>query len=216
MKTMNVPMVRIGLFVFLCLTLVVGSRGRPVVGAEPKMRGKGLLESKDQIVAAYKKSIARVVSILADKRIRESDRRTTVAAIQLAGALRAKEAVPHLVDLLLYGKEANIEDVERTRRDPAPPDSAAPAVQALINIGMPSLEAVCQKLVSTAKPTKNKNTLRLHCVWVIWKVLGTDLGKEYLLLCQKRHPKAKEVFNDVMGFSGFARERKGPQRNANE
>jgi hypothetical protein len=50
----------------------------------------------------------------------------------------------------------------------------------------------------------------------MWKVLGTDLGREYLLLCQKRHPEAKEVFDDVRGFVGFKRERKRPQSNANE
>jgi len=164
------------------------------------MKDKGLLESKDKIVASYNDSVARIVSVLANKKIRESDRPTTVAAIELAGTLRAKEAVPHLVNLLLYGKKGDIKDLMDIGRIPPPPDSASPAVQALIDIGVPSLEPVCKKLVSTSKPTKNKSTLRLHCVWVIWKILGTDLGMEYLLLCQKKYPEAKEVFDDVRGF----------------
>ncbi len=193
-----------GALVFLCLGVITGSHNNTFAAAETEMEDKGLLESKDEIAAAYKKSVARVVSILADKKLRESDRPRTVAAIELAGTLRAKEAVPHLVDLLLYGKKADIEDFRQTPRIPARPDSAAPAVQALIDIGMPSLEAVCQKLVETSKPTtRNKDALRLHCVWVIWKVLGADLGREYLILCQKRYPEAKKVFSDLMNFVWF-------------
>jgi len=182
----------------LLVGLVLESGSNAAAGAEKK--DNGLLESKDEILAAYKNRVAQVISVLSDKKIRESDRPTTIAAIELAGQLRAKEAVSHLVDLLLYGKKGPIEDLRRVRRKPEPPDLRAPAVQALINIGMPSLEAVCQKLVSTSKPIENRDTLRRHCVWVIWKVLGTDLGAEYMRLAQKRHPEAKEVFDDVRGF----------------
>jgi hypothetical protein len=203
MKTTSIDVMVVGALAIMCLLLIVRAGNVPVVAAEaePGTKERGLLESKDEMIAAYKSSVARVVSTLADKKIRESDRPTTVAAIELAGELRAKEAVLHLADLMLYGKTGPIEDPVEIGRVPARPDSAAPAVRALIDIGMPSLEAVSQKLLSTSKSTlMNKNTLRLHCLWVIWKVLGTDLGKAYLVLCQERHPEPKAWFDDAMNF----------------
>jgi hypothetical protein len=188
----------------LCMALGVGFGNGAVLGAEAERPAneRGLVESKDAMVAAYKDAVARVVSVLADEKIRESDRATTVAAIELAGTLRAKEAVPHLVDCLLYGRTHDITDVRVRRRLLRPPHARAPAVQALIDIGMPSLEAVRGKLVSASrsKRTITTCTLRLHCVWVVWKVLGTDLGKEYLVLWQEKDPEPKAWFDDMMGF----------------
>jgi len=204
MKTTSIDVMVVGALAIMCLLLIVRAGNVPVVAAEaePGTKERGLLESKDEMIAAYKSSVARVVSTLADKKIRESDRPTTVAAIELAGELRAKEAVLHLADLMLYGKTGPIEDPVEIGRVPAPPDAAAPAVQALIDIGVPSLGAVREKLVSAgaAKRTNTTDTLRLHCVWVVWKILGTDLGKEYLVLCQEKDPEPKAWFDDSMGF----------------
>jgi hypothetical protein len=204
MKARTTGVMLVGALAFLWLTLIIWSDNVPAVAAEAGLRTKekGLLESRDEMVAAYKSSVARVVSVLADRTIRESDRPTTVAAIELAGELRAKEAVPYLVELLLYGKKKDITERRETPSLPPPPDKRAPALQALIDIGVPSLAAVREKLVSASasKRTETTDTLRLHCVWVIWKVLGTDLGKEYLVLCQEKNPEPKGWFDDAMGF----------------
>jgi len=204
MKVKTTGVAAVGALAFLWLTLIIWSDNVAIVAAkaEPGTKERGLLESKDEMIAAYKSNVARVVSILADNRTRESDRATTVAAIELAGALRAKEAVPHLVDLLLYGRTGDITKQRETPSLPPPPDKRAPAVQALVDIGVPSLAAVRDKLVSASasKRTETTNTLRRHCVWVVWKVLGTDLGKTYLVLCQEKDPEPKAWFDDAMGF----------------
>jgi hypothetical protein len=181
-----------------CLALIFG-RG-DVKGADPHQNEENLIATLENVGADYDRAVARVVSILGDEKVRTANRPAMIKAIQLAGKLRAKEAVPLLVDLLLYGKKEDIQDRRDIGKQPEPPDVGAPAVEALIDIGVPSLGPVSDKLAATATEPKNKHTLRLHCTWVIWKVLGTDLGYEYLVLWHNKNPQAKEVFEDVKRF----------------
>jgi hypothetical protein len=125
-----------------------------------------------------------------------------VAAIEVAGILRSPKAVPYLLDLLLYGRERDYEDQTSIGRIGPSPESI-PAVEALIRIGIPSVEAACRLLAGFSEDTVNVQTLRRHCVWIIWKVLGGDLGREYLEVYQKSHPEAKKSIAVVLDFVGF-------------
>lgn len=179
-----------------------------LLGSElAEKRGDRVQESKEnfavsaeKMVAAYEQSVARVIEVIADKQKRETDRPSVIAAIEVAGRLRVKEAVPHLTELLLYGRKGNIADSEELSKIPAPPPKRAPAVQALIRIGMPSVEPAFEKWIRISATTKNRNTLGLHCLWIIKDVLGVDLAKAYMLMRQKDFPDKKEAFAEAMNF----------------
>jgi len=139
-------------------------------------------EAIGELRASRASRIKGLIRIVEDPLLRVPRREVVVSAIQLLGELRAREAVRPLVGLLLYGRRADIHDLPRREigKQPEPPDAAAPAVLALIQIGAPSLGPVTERLVTIAEDAKDKNHLWLHCLWVIKGVLGPRLGKAYL------------------------------------
>ena len=181
---------------------------RPAQAEGTAQTQPSLLQSREKIAADYDRNVAEIVRVLGDRGLRESDRATVVAAIELAGKLRAKEAVPQLVDLLLFGQKADLKDSPKNveRPDREPPDAVAPAVQALIDIGIPSLEPVCEKLAALKPDTENRQRIRYHCTWTLLRILGTEMGEQYLLLYVKAHPESKAALADTL--AGFQTMRK--------
>lgn len=189
----------------LCVIAAIWWDGtRPAHAEGTAQTQPSLLQSRDKIAADYDRNVAEIVRVLGDRGLRESDRATVVAAIELAGKLRAKEAVPQLVDLLLFGPEADLKDLPKDQqvlRLQEPPEVTAPAVKALIDIGIPSLEPVCQRLAALKPDTENRQRIRGHCAWTLYRILGTELGEQYLLLYVKSHPESKAALDDtIVGF----------------
>lgn len=152
-------------------------------------------EGKKEIRTRRKEVIGELLQIVNDVDLRRENRAAVLAAIELLGELRAKEAVPVLVSLLRFGRTGTIQD-RPVRRIPEPPHLRAPAVQALIDIGVPSLGPVTKQLVALTDETEAKYVLQLHCLWVIKGVLGPKLGKAHvniLLKTNKRAQKSKFV-----------------------
>ena len=124
--------------------------------------------------------------------MRRKDRAAVVTAIELLGELRAREAAPTLVQMLLFGKDADIHDSRMPGKQPPPPHDASPAVAALMKIGVPSLKPLTDRLVAITTNTQDNDTLSLYCYWPVEKILGPELGKEHLMLLCKRDNRAKE------------------------
>lgn len=147
-------------------------------------------EGKMEIVKRRKQQIEELLKIVNNITLRTKNRGAVVAAIELLGKLRAVEAVPSLIQLLLFGKKGDIHDPGQTLRFSAPPPEAASSVRALIKIGTPSLKPVTEQLVKISKETADYETLALHCLWVIKDVLGPELGKVYLTQLIKNDERA--------------------------
>lgn len=159
-------------------------------------------EGKMEILKHRKEQIEGLLKIVNDTKLRTKNRGAMVAAIELLGELRAEESVPVLVQLLLFGKKGDIHDSGFIKKLPLPPDQAAPAVKALIKIGIPSLKPVTEQLVKITKETKDYNTLALHCLCVIKNVLGPELGKAYLtqLIKSNKHAAKSRFVTDGLHF----------------
>jgi hypothetical protein len=144
---------------------------------EPAVRDQAVKEA----LASRKTQIQALLRIVNDRGLRETNRPAVVTAVKLLGNLRAEEASAALADLLLFGERADIHaSLDEELKDLLPPDTLAPAVAALIKIGVPSLKPVTKQLLSISDENKDKDVLCYHCLWVIKGVLGPRLGKAYL------------------------------------
>lgn len=134
-----------------------------------------------EVLASREAQVQALLTIAKDGDLRATNRPAVVTAVKLLGELRAEEATPALAGLLLFGEKADIHaSMEEIGKIPARPDSRAPAVAALIKIGMPSLKPVQKQLLAITNENKDKGVLCYHCLWVIKGVLGPRLGKAYL------------------------------------
>jgi hypothetical protein len=160
------------------------------------------LRGKAQIVAERKRCIAQLLAIIKSTELRKNNREAVLAAVELLGRLRAEEAAPVLTEMLLFGWRGDITDKNRWGKLPLPPDKATPVVPALARIGTPSLHHVKEKLLSIGQEDANKNTWKLHCLWVIKDILGPELGKAYLenLLKEDKRAKGNEWVKDGLRF----------------
>lgn len=94
------------------------------------------------------------------------------AAMNVLGEMRAIEAVNVL---MLYINFPSI-DMPIVQKITSL-DKIYPAVKSLINIGMPSLHAVIQKVKDS---DKSDATLVTKCRYIIFKILGAKLGQVYI------------------------------------
>jgi len=112
-------------------------------------------------------------------------------SILLLGDLRASEAVPVLVENIEY-ENTKIIDVwghlDKSER--------YPAVEALIKIGMPSVEPVIEKMARYDKEC----VARYNCVFIIERILGTHLAKEKLKIVieQTKDPAVRKNLEAVL------------------
>ena len=138
-------------------------------------------QAAKEVLASRHAQVQALLTIVKDGDLRAKNRAAVVTAVELLGDLRAEEASAALADLLLFGEKADIHaSDDEELKDPPLPETRAPAVAALIKIGVPSLKPVTKQLLSIADENKDKDVLCYHCVWVIKGVLGARLGKAYL------------------------------------
>lgn len=156
-------------------------------------------EGQSQLVAQRGTLIRKLLSIVEDDALGQKDRPAVVAAIEILGVLRAAEAAPVLARLLLFGHKADIHDKRFGGGEPQPHRSA-PAVQALIRIGMPSLKPVTEQLLAITEDTQDRNALQRHCLWVVKGVLGPRLGRAYLTQLCDTDQRARNSRFVTQGF----------------
>lgn len=105
----------------------------------------------------------------------EDEKRTVGTAMELMGAMRAPETVPMLIDHIGF-------ELRGIRGGSAwGKFSHMPAVGALINIGLPSLEPLTAKVAAD-----DDEVLRQRAAIVISQVLGTDIALLYVKGCRDR------------------------------
>jgi len=157
-------------------------------------------------VLAHRKTVAeQLIRVAADRDLAQDNRGAIVDAVELLGELRVAEAVPVLSEMLLFGREGTIHDMEEESR-PAPPDITSPAVRALIKIGMPALPILTDKLLAIREGTPDKSTLALNCFWVIKGILGPRLGLAYIVQLREDNPSARNdaLLQDGLRFMGLS------------
>jgi len=169
---------------------------KPATGADPTAGLTSedhavLLDAQQRIRQRRGRLIAELLRIVRDERLRRENRAAVIVAIQLLGDLRAKEAAPVLAGLLRFGYRGELTD-SHFRRIPDHPHKRGPAVKALIQIGVPSIEPVAEQLLAMSKATEHQAVLQRHCLWVIRGVLGPDLATEYLKGLIETDERAKD------------------------
>lgn len=118
--------------------------------------GEVIHEVQNELLAARKHLITRLIGIIKEKENRTKNQASVHAAILILGEIRALEAIEALVEYIgfprLYETEAGIISVQggsMLDRGLKGIGNTYPAVQALINIGEPCLDNVIDKLSLT-------------------------------------------------------------------
>ena len=78
---------------------------------------KKRLEGKKEILEQRKKLIERLLKLVKDPELKKKNRAAVVAAIELLGELRAEEAVPVFMNMLLFAAREDVYDREDDPRD---------------------------------------------------------------------------------------------------
>lgn len=127
--------------------------------------GIEIKEAQNQLLAARKDLIARLISIIEDKENRVKGQASVRAAIFLLGEMRSVEAIEALVEHIgfpfVYEGEPMIVDIEggMIHRGLKGIGKTYPAVSALIKIGEPCLDDVITKISSTDHVSEEKACL---------------------------------------------------------
>jgi len=115
-------------------------------------------------------------------------------AIMLVGEFRAIEAIPVLIENIEYINPKSIVSDEMISIV-----DYSPSAEALVKIGMPTIEPVIEKL-----GTYDRDCLgRQICAWIIKEVLGVKLGRYKLQLAIEETKDAKVKKNLQAVLPGF-------------
>lgn len=126
----------------------------------PEIRAKGSAE----ILARHRPEDIAEIRRIAEKYLPNATRQGTVRdSILLLGKLRAVVEIPFLVRNLTF--QAFYKNTKR----PQPPEDLYPAVQALIDIGKPSVQPVLSRLAS-----EDGDQLEANGALVLHHILGRD------------------------------------------
>lgn len=160
------------------------------------LREKLLSGKEDQIALARKEildqrtaTVNMLISIIQDKNLQETNRPAVLAAACLLGNLRAPEAIPALLDIILLFEYGWYE---------APPAgvlswvNGSPAGDALIKIGLPAVNPLVMRLVSDDKSIRDPISTRYLCGFVIEDILGYHLTAQYLMKAAAEYPESSE------------------------
>lgn len=146
-----------------------------------------IAQAREDIVADRTEKIKMLVDIINDKELQKKNNLAVFHAVLLLANLRAEEAIPHLLDILLF-------DVWGWYKDKSEGGIDLPAgrpliVEALVIIGLPSLEPVTKRLLSIKENTSNPIKTASFCRWVIKDILGTRLAEQYFLFQSEQYPE---------------------------
>jgi hypothetical protein len=143
-----------------------------------------------EIMAARKEMLQKCEAIVKQFISDENRKGTVKTSILLLGKLRLQESVPFLVEhmtfAVFYKETKRLQDVE----------DLYPCVEALIQIGVPSVVPVVDK----TKKNKDDETVIICSSTVLREVLGADIAKSYLEreIARERGAKEKEGLSRLL------------------
>lgn len=156
---------------------------------------QGVFAQNEEDATVRAQKIARLVAMVEDENLAQTDRSKVVAAIQQLGEMRAHVAAVVLAEKLDF--HVNKEGIIR-HNEPPSPDEEYPAVRALIQIGDPAVPSV---IGAVAANERSPLFLR-NAAYTIIKITGGEEAAQKLVAdaAKERLKKAERIqkFSDLL------------------
>jgi len=160
---------------------------------------KQMDQARKEILDHRAETINMLIEIIKDKNLQETNRPAVVAAAKILGDLRAKEAIPALLEIILLSEDGWYKDSNETMSLPL--DRRTYASDALVKIGLPALKPVTERLLSRNKSLVNPTNTGTICYYIIEYLLGYRLAEQYFVQTAKEYPQDSEEYRILQNLT---------------